>query len=129
MYVKQFLVTALIFFSIDIIWLSFIAKRLYSHYLGHLMAEQVSVGAAALFYGLYILGIIYFVIQPALLEGRFKYALLRGMFFGFVTYATYDLTNLATLKNWPIAITVIDLLWGTCLCGFVSALSYLILRQ
>ncbi|MBF4694839.1 DUF2177 family protein [Fusibacter ferrireducens] len=128
-YIKKFMVTAFIFFSIDLLWLGSIGKQLYARHLGHLMADQIFVSAAVIFYVLFITGLIYFVIQPALAKGHLKYALLRGMFFGLITYATYDLTNLATLQDWPIMITVIDLIWGTFLCGFTSALSYLILKR
>ena len=127
-YIKQFFVTALIFFAVDIFWLGIVAKKLYRHYIGHLMADQVFIGPAVIFYCFFIVGLIYFVINPALLKESFKYAIFTGMFFGFITYATYDLTNLATLKNWPIAITIIDIAWGTSLTGVVSGISYLILK-
>jgi len=129
MYIKHFFITASIFFAVDIFWLVFVAKGLYKNYLGHLMADQVFIGAAGLFYCLYIVGLIYFVIEPGLEKDSLKYVLYRGMFFGLITYATYDLTNLATLKNWPITITIIDIVWGTSLCGLVSAISYLILKK
>ena len=128
-YLKQFLITAFIFFSIDIFWLGVVAKKLYRHYIGHLMADSVFVSAAIVFYTVYIIGLLHFVIQPALSKGSLKYALLTGMFFGFITYATYDLTNLATLKEWPIKIVLIDMAWGTLLAGAVSSLSYLILNR
>lgn len=128
-YLKQFLITAFIFFSIDIFWLGVVAKKLYRHYIGHLMADRVFVSAAVVFYTVYIIGLLHFVIQPALNKGSLKYALLTGMFFGFITYATYDLTNLATLKEWPIKIVLIDMAWGTLLAGAVSSLSYLILNR
>lgn len=128
-YLKQYLITSIVFFSIDLFWLGIVAKKIYAHYLGHLMADQFSLWAAVAFYALFIVGLLYFVIQPALSKDSFKYALFTGMFFGFITYATYDLTNLATLKDWPIVITIIDLIWGAFLCGLVSSLSYLILRK
>jgi len=128
-YLKQFLITTFIFFSIDIFWLGVVAKKLYRHYIGHLMADSVFVSAAIVFYTVYIIGLLHFVIQPALSKGSLKYALLTGMFFGFITYATYDLTNLATLKEWPIKIVLIDMAWGTLLAGAVSSLSYMILNR
>lgn len=128
-YLKQFLITAFIFFSIDIFWLGVVAKKLYRHYIGHLMADRVFVSAALVFYAVYIIGLLHFVIQPALNKGSLKYALFTGMFFGFITYATYDLTNLATLKEWPIKIVLIDMAWGTLLAGAVSSLSYMILNR
>lgn len=128
-YLKQFLITTFIFFSIDIFWLGVVAKKLYRHYIGHLMADSVFVSAAIVFYTVYIIGLLHFVIHPALSKGSLKYALLTGMFFGFITYATYDLTNLATLKEWPIKIVLIDMAWGTLLAGTVSSLSYMILNR
>jgi uncharacterized membrane protein len=81
--------------------------------------------AAIIFYLLYLAGIVFFVINPALEKQSWKFALFAGMFFGLITYATYDLTNLATLKDWPITITVIDLAWGTTLGGLVSIITWL----
>lgn len=84
---------------------------------------------AILFYLLYLAGVVWFVINPALEKQSWKYALFGGMFFGLITYATYDLTNLATLKDWPVMITVIDLIWGTTLGGLVSFLTWFIVTK
>ena len=84
--------------------------------------------AAILFYLLYIIGLVFFVIQPALDKSSWQYALFAGLFFGFITYATYDLTNLATLKDWPLKITIIDLIWGSVLGASVSVISYSIIK-
>lgn len=129
LYIKQYVVTALMFFAVDMLWLGVLARGLYKRYIGHLMADKVVVGAAVVFYLIYIVGLLFFVIQPALKKGSFNYALVTGLFFGFITYATYDLTNMATLKDWPLMITIVDIAWGTCLGGAVSALSYLILSR
>lgn len=129
LYIKQYVVTALMFFAVDMLWLGVLARGLYKRYIGHLMADKVVVGAAVAFYLIYIVGLLFFVIQPALKKESFNYALVTGLFFGFITYATYDLTNMATLKDWPFMITIIDIAWGTCLGGAVSALSYLILSR
>lgn len=128
-YLKQFILTVIIFFSVDLFWLGIVAKKLYRHYIGHLMADNVVIGGAVLFYVVYIIGLLFFVINPALAKESLKYAFYAGCFFGFVTYATYDLTNLATLREWPVAIVMIDIAWGTFLCGAVSSISYLVLHR
>lgn len=126
MFLKIYLVTIPIFFIIDMIWLGLIAKGFYKKYLGFLMRPQVNWTAALIFYFLFIIGIIFFAVLPALQTGSWSKALVYGALFGFFTYATYDLTNLATLKDWPLLVTVIDIIWGSVLCGVVAAASYLI---
>ena len=115
-----------LFLVIDLIWLGFIAKNLYQKHLGHLMADQVNWVAAIIFYLLFIGGLVFFAISPAVSEGVWTKALLLGALLGFLTYATYDLTNLATLKDWPIQITLIDLAWGTFLGASVSTLTFFV---
>lgn len=126
--IKQFMVSCIVFFAVDILWLAFVAKKIYQKHIGFIMADKVNVVAAMIFYIIFIAGLLYFVINPAITKESFKVAVLSGMFFGFITYSTYDLTNLATLKNWPLTITIIDITWGTLLCGLVSGISYLILK-
>ncbi len=123
---KLYLVTVVVFFLVDIIWLGFISKNLYKEYLGHLMAPKVNWGAALVFYLMFIAGLIFFVIDPAIAKENIMYAILVGGFFGLITYGTYDLTNLATLKDWPLNITIIDLVWGTFLNAATSGITYLI---
>ncbi len=123
----QFLVVLIVFFVIDLVWLGVIAKNLYARYLGDMLAPNVNWVAAISFYVLFIIGMMFFVILPAIEKQSIMYALLVGGFFGFITYATYDLTNLATLKNWPLTITIIDLIWGTTLSASVSTISYWII--
>lgn len=123
----QFLVVLVVFFVIDLVWLGVIAKNLYARYLGDMLAPNVNWVAAISFYVLFIIGMMFFVILPAIEKQSIMYALLVGGFFGFITYATYDLTNLATLKNWPLTITIIDLIWGTTLSASVSTISYWII--
>ena len=118
-----------IFLVIDFIWLTVIAKSLYAQHLGYLMAPKANLLAALIFYLLFVVGLQYFVLNPALLNGNWVSVLLSGMFFGLVTYATYDLTNLATVKDWPVLITVIDLIWGSFVSGITALLSFLIIRQ
>lgn len=125
---KEYLVTIGVFFSIDIFWLAFIAKKLYRKHLGFIMADKFNVGAAVLFYVVFIGGLLYFVIRPGIESGNIYKVALGGLIFGFVTYSTYDLTNLATLKDWPLIITIVDIIWGSILCSLVSTISYLILK-
>ncbi len=120
--------TAVVFFAIDLLWLGVIAKNLYNKLLGHLMAEQVNWPAAMTFYLLFIAGILIFAILPAVEKDSLNHALLYGVLFGFFTYATYDLTNLATLKDWPIKVVIIDIIWGMVLTGSVATAGFYILR-
>jgi len=125
---KHYIIALVVFLAIDMVWLVVIAKSTYNKYLGYLMAPNVNFGAAFLFYLIFIAGILYFVINPALAKDSWQYALLAGMFFGLITYSTYDLTNQATIRDWPVFITVIDLIWGTCLSGATALFSFLIIR-
>jgi len=126
MFLKLYVITIPIFFIVDMIWLGLVAKGFYKKYLGFLMRPQVNWTAALIFYFLFIIGIIFFAVQPALQTGSWSKAMIYGALFGFFTYATYDLTNLATIKDWPLIVTVIDIIWGAVLCGIVSLVSYLI---
>ena len=126
---RNFAITFVVFMAIDLIWLGLIAKNLYSKYLGYIMTDKVNWGAALLFYMLFIIGLLFFVISPALEKNSWTYALGAGALYGLLTYATYDLTNLATLKDWPITITVIDMIWGTTLAASTSIISFSILQR
>ena len=117
-----------VFFIIDMIWLGILAKGFYRRHLGPLMTPKVNWLSAVLFYLLFIVGLLVFVIRPALTAGAPLQALLYGALFGLISYATYDLTNLATLKDWPVIVTVVDLIWGTLLGGIVSFLSAALAR-
>ncbi|HUU04664.1 MAG TPA: DUF2177 family protein [Patescibacteria group bacterium] len=123
--VSLYLVTLAIFFLIDMIWLGLVAKNFYRRQLGEMLSPKVNWAAAILFYLLFIAGLLLFVIVPALGRGNVLQALWQGALFGLIAYATYDLTNLATLKNWPLPVTVVDLAWGAVLGGAVSLLSTL----
>lgn len=126
---KVFITTFIVFFLVDILWLGFLSKKLYKDYLGHLMSPDVNWAAALIFYFMFILGLVFFVINPAIEKGSLSYAILAGGFFGLVSYGTYDLTNLATLKDWPLNITIIDLIWGTFLNSATSGITYLIVNR
>jgi uncharacterized membrane protein len=115
-----YLITLAVFFAVDMIWLGVVAKGFYRKHLGYLMGPKVNWAAALLFYLVFIAGLLIFVIRPALAQGEPFKALLMGALFGLISYATYDLSNLATLKDWPMVVTVVDLVWGTTLGGLVS---------
>lgn len=125
-FLKVYALTLVIFFLVDIVWLGVISKKLYKEYLGHLMAPNVNWAAALVFYFLFIAGLVFFVIMPAIEKGDLMYAITLGAFFGLITYGTYDLTNLATLKDWPLNITIIDLVWGTFLNAATSGITYFV---
>jgi uncharacterized membrane protein len=122
--IGTYVITLLIFFAIDLVWLGVVAKNFYRQHIGHLMSPDVNWSAAVLFYAVYIAGIVFFAIKPAIEAGSASRALAYGAAFGFVAYATYDLTNQATMKDWPVLVTVIDLAWGTVLTATVAYLSY-----
>lgn len=122
--IKIYFLTFFVFFLVDIVWLGFISKSLYSTYLAHLMAPKVNWTAALIFYFLYIGGLLFFVINPSIEKNSLIYAIAAGGFFGLIAYGTYDLTNLATIKDWPLNITVIDLIWGTFLNAATSGITY-----
>jgi uncharacterized membrane protein len=126
---KLYLIALPVFLLIDFIWLGLITKNFYSNQIGFLMKDNVNWLAAGIFYLLFVLGLVIFVITPALKEESLTKALLFGSLFGLITYATYDLTNLATVKNWPILVTVVDLVWGAVLSASVSVITFLIARS
>ncbi|HAS80857.1 MAG: hypothetical protein UR25_C0004G0048 [Candidatus Nomurabacteria bacterium GW2011_GWE1_32_28] len=126
MFLKLYLITLPVFFIIDMIWLGLVAKNFYAKHIGFLMKTNINWTAAIVFYLIFIVGLIIFVIMPALEKNSWVTALLLGALFGFITYATYDLTNLATIKDWPLVVTIIDLIWGTVLAASVSVVSFFI---
>lgn len=119
-FVSLYAIALPLFLLIDALWLKFIAKDFYASRLTHLLGE-VNWTAAALFYPLYLVGVIFFAVYPATLMSSWKMAALYGGLFGFFTYLTYDLTNLATLKDWPTSVVVVDILWGVFVGSVVSA--------
>jgi uncharacterized membrane protein len=126
MFIKLFCIALPVFFIIDIVWLGVIAKGLYARQIGHLMKEHINWTAAVLFYLIFVAGLVVFVIAPAVQRNSWTHAAAFGALFGLVTYAAYDLTNLATMKDWPLSITVIDLVWGAVLAASVSVITFLI---
>jgi uncharacterized membrane protein len=127
-YLVAYIVAVPIFFIIDMVWLGVVAKDFYRAQLGDLLLSQFNWTAAIAFYLIFLVGLVIFAIQPALMKASWTHALLLGALFGFFTYATYDLTNLATLKNWPVFLTFFDIAWGTVLGGAVSVLTYFVAR-
>ena len=123
-YIKLYFATFIAFLAIDAVWLGLVARTFYRKYIGFLMAPNPNWLAAIIFYLLFILGILVFVVLPGLEDNSLKTTLLRAALFGLITYATYDLTNLATLKDWPILVTIVDMLWGVVLSVSVSAVSF-----
>jgi uncharacterized membrane protein len=126
MFLKLYFIALPVFFAIDMIWLGLVAKDFYRNQIGFLLKENVNWVAAISFYLLFIVGVVFFVVMPALEKGSWMYALLVGALFGFITYATYDLTNLATTKDWPLLVTLVDLAWGAVLSASVSIVTFLI---
>jgi uncharacterized membrane protein len=123
-----YLLTIPVFFGIDMVWLGFAARGFYRNNLGHLLRPDVNWAAAIIFYLLYIAGIMIFAVMPALENNSLRQAVLFGGLFGFFAYATYDLTNLATLKDWPLNVAVVDIVWGIVLTASVAAASFVIGR-
>ena len=130
-YIKVYLLTFGVFLGIDFIWLSFVAQSFYQEQIGFLLMKQPNVFAAFLFYAIYVVGILYFVLLPALKSKKISAAhvALAGGFYGFVAYATYDLTNYATIEGWPLTLVVVDMIWGFVLTGAVSGLSFILARK
>ena len=124
----SYILTTLLFFLIDLVWLGLIAKKLYARYLGELLRDDVNWVAAIVFYLLFIVAIFVFVILPAHAADSMVKALVLGAFLGGICYATYDLTNLATLKGWPLPIVFIDITWGMFLTAVVSGGGFLIVK-
>ncbi len=125
-YIKIYLIALVVFVLVDGVWLGFIAKKLYQKEIGFLLSSNPNWLAAIIFYLLFLVGLVYFVLNPAIEKESIKTLLISGALFGLITYATYDLTNLATIKDWPLKVTIIDLIWGTSLSTLVSYITYYI---
>jgi len=126
--ILSYVLTTIVFFAIDMVWLGFIAKNIYRKYLGAFLSDSVNWTAAIIFYLIYIVGIFIFVINPAIEKQSLVKAITLGAAFGFIAYATYDLTNYATLKGFPLNIVFIDLAWGAILTAIVSLAGYYIVK-
>lgn len=126
--IKLYLGTFLAFLAIDMVWLGVAARKFYQAQIGFLLNPQTNWFAAGLFYLIFIAGLIIFAVMPGVQANSPLRTLLYGALFGLVTYATYDLTNLATLKGWPVVLAVVDITWGMILAASVSAISYFLAR-
>ena len=126
---KQFFVALGSFLVVDGLWLTLIAKNFYSKHLGYLMAKNPNLLAAGLFYLIYVFAMVVLIVSPGIEKGSFWSTVLSGALFGLCCYATYDLTNLATVQNWPLIVTIVDLIWGTFLSATIAAISFLVFRK
>jgi len=126
--ILSYLLTFIVFLMIDMFWLGVVAKNIYQKYLGNFLTDNVNWTAAFIFYFIFVVGISIFAIYPAVNKGSVINAVFMGALFGFFTYATYDLTNLATLKGWPLQIVFIDILWGSVLSAIVSVSGFYIVK-
>ena len=124
-----YVVTLAVFCGLDFLWLGFVAKGYYQSQLGALLLEKPNVPVAVLFYLLYVAGVLVFAVLPALDAGQWSRALAHGALLGFFAYATYDLTNLATLKGWSAGVAMLDLAWGAVVTGVSATAGYLVTRS
>lgn len=118
-FLTAYAAVTIVMVALDLLWLGVIAKPIYQQGIGHLMADKPNVPAAVLFYALFAVGLVVFAVVPNADDAGWRNTLVAGALFGFFAYATYDLTNLATLKNWPIGMSILDMAWGS----FVSLVS------
>ncbi|MEI5988725.1 DUF2177 family protein [Enterococcus crotali] len=127
-FLKLFSIAAVLFLVFDFVWLLFIARKIYQEQLGSLLGPT-KIMPAAIFYVLYLVGMLFFVVYPALEKDSLMYALIAGAFLGLLCYATYDLTNLATIKGWPSLVTIIDLIWGTVVTAATSGITVFVAQH
>jgi uncharacterized membrane protein len=127
-YLKLYFATLVAFFAIDLIWLGVVARTFYRKHLGFIMAPSPNWLAAIPFYLLFVVGVLVFAVLPGLQANSIRSTVWRAALFGLIAYATYDLTNLATLKDWPLLVTVVDLAWGTVLSTAVGVAGFLAAR-
>ena len=118
----------LVFLAVDFIWLGWVAQSFYNRQLGELLSQRVNWPAAIAFYLIYIVGLMIFCVAPALSRAALVNAMVLGGLYGFFTYATYELTNYALIRNWPAALVPVDIAWGVVLCTIVSAGGFLVGR-
>jgi len=126
--IVSYVLTALAFFAIDIVWLRFVGQDFFRRQVGHLMRDDVNWLPALVFYLAFVVGILVFAVYPAVDKDSLLRAAGLGALFGFFTYATYDLTNLATLRDWPLTVAIMDIVWGMVLTGAVSVVGFFIVK-
>lgn len=128
LHLTAYVATALVFLGIDYVWLTQVAKRFYFVHLDGLLLDQPRMGAAGLFYLVYVAGIVLFAVSPALKSDSMMTALSYGAFLGLFAYGTYDMTNYATLRDWPLVVALVDMTWGMVLTGISAAAGFWITR-
>ncbi|WP_235890894.1 DUF2177 family protein [Pararhizobium mangrovi] len=127
-YVYVYLIATVIFLGLDALWLGVVAKNFYQAQIGELMLDKPRFGVAAGFYAIYVVGLLYFALVPALNEGSLPKVLVASLLFGFFCYATYEATNLATLRGWTNAMAAADIAWGTVLTAIAGCVTYAIVQ-
>lgn len=128
-FILAYIATAVVFFGLDYLWLSKISISFYKTHLQGLLLDQPNLGIAALFYIFYVGGIVYFCVLPAFASGSWQQALFSGALLGLIAYGTYDITNLSTLKNWPVIVAVVDIGWGAFLTGLSALAGFLVITK
>lgn len=128
-YPLYYLINLVVFLIFDFLWLGFIAKDLYQKQIGFLLKANINWLAAIIFYLLFVFGLLIFALLPALKQNSLLQAILLAGLFGFIAYATYDLTNLATIKNWPLLVTIVDLIWGFSIAAISTGISFFIIQK
>lgn len=129
LHAKAYLFTLVPFLALDLLWLGVVARRFYAAQLGGLMRDRPDYAVAGGFYLLYVGGIVFFAVAPALAEGWWGRAAINGAVLGLLAYGTYDLTNLATLRNWPLAMSAVDIAWGGMLTAASALLGFYLTRM
>ncbi len=125
---KAYALTLIVFLALDFLWLGLVARGFYAAQLGSLMRDNINFLAAGGFYLAYVAGIVYFAVAPALAEGSWRKAAVNGALLGLLAYGTYDMTNLATLRNWPVAVSLVDMVWGGVITGLAALLGFALTR-
>lgn len=128
-YVLAYVGTVVAFLGLDFLWLGTVATGFYRSRIGSLLLDQPNFVAAGAFYLFYVAGIVYFAVQPALVSGNWTTAAIAGAILGFIAYGTYDMTNLATLKNWSPIVSAVDMAWGTVLTSFSAVAGYWVAQK
>jgi uncharacterized membrane protein len=127
-WIVAYVTTAAVFAALDAVWLGYVAREFYRAQMGALLAPQPSMIAAVAFYALYVVGIVYFAVGPALATGSWATALVSGALLGLVAYGTWDLTNLAVVRDWPVALSLVDMAWGACLTAVAATAGFFVTR-
>lgn len=128
-YIAAFIFSAIIFGILDALWLNNVAMDMYRSTISEIMADKLRMAPALVFYMIYLFGMMWFAIRPALISGQWTSALLNGTFLGFIAYATFDLTSQAVFKGWTWKLSIVDIAWGTFATGTTAALAaYCVLR-